>query len=200
MILPWIYPSQTCVRSLVANHLLSSPSGHCFGLLLSSFGYDIKRLSGRISLSGQWLPHNPCKKDFAITDTLLTPTNDLFCVFVTFYCHEIYFEHIFSVSFPNQPSSKTTTSSWRPLATNNLERSNSYSYNSDPKLVKHNSILKSSSWIVSWSFFVVDHFLVIIPRHHKLKELTETIYVEPADLSIGILTSRVCVFNPWYIH
>lgn len=40
MILPWIYPSQKCVGSLVANHLLSSPLWHCFGLLLSSFGYQ----------------------------------------------------------------------------------------------------------------------------------------------------------------
>lgn len=122
-----------------------------------------------------------------------------------FCCHEIYFDHIFVVSFPNQPSSKTTTSSWRPLATNNLERSNSYSYNSDPKLVKHNSILKSSSWIVSWRFFFVDHFLVIIPRHHKLKELTETIYMWSQLICQSEFLHQECVFlildifmNTWF--
>ena len=152
MILPWIYPSQKCVGSLVANHLLSSPLWHCFGLLLSSFGYQ--KIIRTDFFIRSMITSQPLQKGFSDNWHASKPRQMTYFVFLwLFCCHEIYFDHIFVVSFPNQPSSKTTTSSWRPLATNNLERSNSYSYNSDPKLVKHNSILKSSSWIVSWRFF-----------------------------------------------
>ncbi len=93
MILPSIYPSHKihkCVRSLVANHfIIKSPFGTLFWPSFIELWIS-KKLSGRICLSdksGQWLPHNPCKKDLATKDMLLKPCKWILFLWLFTFCH-----------------------------------------------------------------------------------------------------------------